>query len=250
MTDRNWNTRVPPMDEIVRSWEKRTSGEIPEFVDPNSSLGADDRLYSEFTVSAAAWHGLVTAVEHTGFFFTALSATKTMYPSAYYTVLRTALLGAAQAVWVLAPSARAERQKRALTVAATNTEERRKFVADLPAATAELRALRDTEVAKVRQKLLDIDAAARRLGHPAGVGAKWRLNATEVVKQAAATGLEATVRDTPLVFWRMTSGHVHGHAYTRWMQIERDKVLHSADGTTWARATADLTRWDRSRRPA
>ncbi|MFI5867464.1 hypothetical protein [Streptomyces sp. NPDC051546] len=240
MTDKNWNTRVLPMDEIVRSWEKRTSGHTPEFISPNSSLGADDRLYSEFTVSSAAWHGLVTAVEHTGFFFTALSATKTMYPSAYYTVLRTALLGASQALWVLAPGSRSERQKRALTIAATNTEERRKFVNDLPAATPELRARRDAEAAKELQKLLDIDAAAQQLGYPAGTGSKWRLNATDVIKKAAAVGLEESVRDTPLMFWRMTSGHVHGHAYTRWMQIELDKVQHAADGTMWARATADL----------
>ncbi|MGW2989041.1 hypothetical protein [Streptomyces goshikiensis] len=95
-------------------------------------------------------------------------------------------------------------------------------------------------MAKVGQNLLDIDAAAQQLGHPAGVGAKWRLNATEVIKQAAVASLGATVRDTPLMFWRMTSGHVPGHAYTRWMQIERDKVLHAADGTMWVRATADL----------
>ncbi|MFF4433848.1 hypothetical protein ACFYZ4_32415 [Streptomyces sp. NPDC001513] len=240
MAEMNWNVRVPRMDEIVQSWEKRTSGSTPERIDPGSSLGADDRLFPEFTVSSAAWHGLVTAVEHTGFTFTALSATRTMYPSAYYTVLRTALLGAAQAVWVLAPASREERQKRALTIAATNTDERRKFVNDLPAATDELRALRDAEAAKQEQVLLDIDAAAQRLGYPAGKGALWRVNATDVIKKAAIVALDPAVRDAPLMLWRMTSGHVHGHAYTRWLQIERENILQGANGTSWVRATADL----------
>lgn len=140
----------------------------------------------------------------------------------------------------LAPSSRAERQKRALTIAATNTEERRKFVNDLTAATDELRAMRDAEAAMQRQVLLGIDAAAQSLGHPAGVGAKWRLNATEVIKEAAACSLDPLVRDAPLMFWRMTSGHVHGHAYTRWLQIERDNIHAAADGSAWVRATADL----------
>ncbi|MFF9011068.1 hypothetical protein ACF087_35505 [Streptomyces goshikiensis] len=240
MTEKSWGERVPYMDGIVRNWEKRTSGTTPERIDPDSSLGADDRLFPEFTVSSAAWHGLITAVEHTGFVFTALAATRSMYPSAYYTVLRTALLGAAQAVWVLEPKTRAERQKRALTIAATNADERRKFVNDLPAATDELRALRDAQAAQQNQVLADIDAAAQRLGYAAGKGALWRLNATDVIKKAAAVDLDPKVRDAPLMFWRMTSGHVHGHAYTRWLQIERDNILKGANGASWVRATADL----------
>jgi uncharacterized protein YecT (DUF1311 family) len=39
-----------------------------------------------------------------------------LYPSAHFTVLRGALVGAAQAVWVLGPDERSTRQERGLTV--------------------------------------------------------------------------------------------------------------------------------------
>jgi hypothetical protein len=51
--------------------------------------------------SHVAYNGILGAVEHLHLFRTTFMATGLLYPAAYYTVLRSALMGAAQAVWVL-----------------------------------------------------------------------------------------------------------------------------------------------------
>ncbi|MFD7859787.1 hypothetical protein ACFV6B_36725 [Streptomyces microflavus] len=237
----DWETRLSNMHGVVEQWMQRTSGEHePEGPEPGSSLAADDRLFPHYPVSSAVWHGLLTAVEHLSFFHTALATSRTMYPAAYFTVLRTALLGSAQAVWVLEPASRAERQKRALTVAATDAREQRKVIAALPARSAAERAEQQTLIGKQQDILAEIDHAAIRLGFPAGKGATWSLNATEVIHEAARIALDPDTRDAPQVLWRISSGHVHGHAYSRLLQLTQDHLYTDPTGQTWGRSSSTL----------
>jgi len=80
-----------------------------------SELAIDDEIFQRMAISQLARLSLVTAGEHLRLALDAIKA-KQLYPSSHFTALRGALVGASQAVWILAPEDRAERRERGLTV--------------------------------------------------------------------------------------------------------------------------------------
>lgn len=72
-------------------------------------------VFTWHPISEAARLSLITSGEHLRLARTALRA-RQVYPSAHFTVLRGALVGASQAVWILAEEDAAERQERGLTL--------------------------------------------------------------------------------------------------------------------------------------
>ncbi|NUH43828.1 hypothetical protein HUF15_45360 [Streptomyces samsunensis] len=241
MADDDWGSRMQRMRPVIESWVSRTSGQSQdEDIHEGSSLAGDDRDFERFPVSNAVWHALITAVEHLDFFYVALSKSKAMYPAAYYTVLRAALLGSAQAVWILAPASRVERRKRTLITAITDTNEQRKVIQSLPVSTDEEKDERDSYIEKLKERLEAATLAGGRLGFDESKVAAWSLNATNVIEEAAKVGLDAEQRGYAMVLWCMSSGHVHGHAYTRLLQLDRSLLTRRQDGTLWGQATATL----------
>lgn len=82
-----------------------------------SDLAIDDQIFPHMAVSQLARMSLVLAGEHLRLALDAIMA-KQLYPSSHFTVLRGALVGASQAVWILGPEDRDLRCERALTVLA------------------------------------------------------------------------------------------------------------------------------------
>jgi hypothetical protein len=80
-----------------------------------SDLAIDDEIYPHMAISQLARMSLVLAGEHLRLALDAIIA-KQLYPSSHFTVLRGALVGASQAVWVLGPEDRGQRRERALSV--------------------------------------------------------------------------------------------------------------------------------------
>ncbi|MDN3477968.1 hypothetical protein [Curtobacterium sp. APC 4022] len=80
-----------------------------------SELALDDEVFPPMPISQLARMSLVAAGEHLRLALDAVKA-KQLYPSSHFTVLRGALVGASQAVWILAPEDRAARRERGLTV--------------------------------------------------------------------------------------------------------------------------------------
>lgn len=80
-----------------------------------SELAIDDEIFQRMAISQLARMSLVLAGEHLRLALDAIKA-KQLYPSSHFTVLRGALVGASQAVWILAPEDRALRRDRGLTV--------------------------------------------------------------------------------------------------------------------------------------
>ncbi|MGW4814320.1 hypothetical protein ACWEPB_22105 [Kitasatospora cineracea] len=238
-----WETRLGRMKQAVEVWMERTSGDEarPPSAEPGSSLAGDDRLFPEHPVSSVAWHGLITAVEHLDFTLSAMAATGTLYPSAYFTTLRAALLGASQAVWVLAPASRRERQERALTAAKANYEEQKKAYGAVPTTTPEQQVLVAQAKARLDTRIGEVTAAAVSLGVDPVKASRLKLNATEVIELAAAQTVPGTMEQAYAMFlWRTASGHVHGHPYTRLLQLRSDHVVEEPDGRLWARHTSNV----------
>lgn len=80
-----------------------------------SDLAIDDKIFPHMAISQLARMSLVLAGEHLRLALDAIKA-KQLYPSSHFTVLRGALVGASQAVWILGPEERSLRRERALTV--------------------------------------------------------------------------------------------------------------------------------------
>lgn len=76
-----------------------------------SDLAIDDRIFPHMAISQLARTSLVTAGEHLRLALDAIKANQ-LYPSSHFTVLRGALVGASQAVWVLEPEDRGQRSER------------------------------------------------------------------------------------------------------------------------------------------
>ena len=71
----------------------------------SSDLAEDNKIFEWMAVSEVARLSLVASGEHLRLALDAVKAGQ-LYPSSHFTVLRGALVGASQAVWVLAPSKR------------------------------------------------------------------------------------------------------------------------------------------------
>ena len=83
--------------------------------DRGSDLAIDDEIFPHMAISQLARMSLVLAGEHLRLALDAIKA-KQLYPSSHFTVLRGALVGASQAVWILGPADRGQRRERALMV--------------------------------------------------------------------------------------------------------------------------------------
>ncbi|MBH0007907.1 hypothetical protein [Salinibacterium sp. SWN1162] len=80
-----------------------------------SELAVDDEIFQHMAISQLARLSLTAAGEHLRLALDAINA-KQLYPSSHFTVLRGALVGASQAVWILGPQNRDVRRERGLTV--------------------------------------------------------------------------------------------------------------------------------------
>lgn len=97
--------------EIVDSWVLRArSAEEPQ---PGADLESDDKIFPARRVSETARLALIASSEHLQLACQIVDGPRG-YATALHTVLRSALLGAATAVWITGPSDPHERQQRAL----------------------------------------------------------------------------------------------------------------------------------------
>lgn len=99
--------------EELDRWRAR--GRSIEEPERGSDLHRDAQIWPWHPPFEVARQSLIAGTQHLNLARTAVEA-RDLYPTAHYTVLRGALVGAAQAVWLLEPDSRVERQQRALRV--------------------------------------------------------------------------------------------------------------------------------------
>lgn len=90
-------------------------GERLEQPQPGSDLAGDDRIFPSMPISQMVRVSLLSSGEHLRLARDAINAQQ-LYPTAHFTVLHGALVGAAQVVWILDPDDRPTRQERGLTL--------------------------------------------------------------------------------------------------------------------------------------
>lgn len=111
--------------EHLDGWYARCAEQAEE-PQPGSELSGDDEVWPWHPISEMTRLSLALSVEHMRLIRVMLDA-RQVFPSAPLTTLRGALVGAAQAVWVLAPDDRETRQARGLCVIAEEYAQLKKF---------------------------------------------------------------------------------------------------------------------------
>lgn len=114
-TDQRYLDAIQSTYVDLERWQAR--GATTERPQPGSELAVDDVVFPRHPISEVARMSLALSSEHLRLARDAMEAGQ-LYPSAHFTVLRSGLVGAAQAVWVLGPAERNDRRERGLTVLA------------------------------------------------------------------------------------------------------------------------------------
>lgn len=208
----------------LEQWRSRSrSAEKPEL---GSESAADDRIWPWLPPSEIARQSLSAATQHLNLARTAIEAMD-IYPISHFTVIRGALVGASQAVWILAPDIRPERQQRALRVidewyrrALQHAAECQSLIDD-PNAQLE----REPEIAHMQARKNE----ARALWHGTeNLSAAEGLNLTNLVVWSAGHVLRNPLEAAfvkPL--WHELSGDAHALG---WSVMTRSTTLAERDG--------------------
>jgi len=188
----------------------------PLVIAPGSDLAADDVDGPWPRVSEVIMGSLIAAHDH----LVALAdhvRSRKLYLYADASLLRTALLSAAQAFWILAPEERAERQRRCRTLAAHDYVEHLKYLKDLSdlqatrtAADATADSTHQQRVATARDAVAATATALEE--RRAEAGGRAQVIATDVIKHVAAHAFpdDPTTAMDVLTQWRHGSGAAHG----------------------------------------
>lgn len=193
-------------DTLSYWFERLRTPYIPEI---DSALEADDLDWPFMPVSQVAWVGLAGAADH-------LDAVrhqvigKRLFSFAQLTLCRSALVGACQAVWVLAPDDPLERVRRARTVAAYVYEHRLTYLRELRGLCSESNEGIEFQISRDEQRRDQLQGKRTADGQPK----KRKLLTGAMIEQAVG---DAFCRDTltrnAILSWQSGSGAAHGQVW-------------------------------------
>lgn len=224
---------IEQTDGDLERWAFRGSKMPPEQPDRGSELAADDRIFPFYPVSEIARYSLLSAGEHLRLARLGIDA-RQLYPSAHSTVLRGALVGAAQGVWILGSEDGSHRQQRGLTVLTEIYKQNATYDRELLNA-----ALGPTERAEVEGHLKHL--ALRATEVEVARTDRNTLNLTDVIAAALDdTFARPPQRKAGRELWRQISGDAHVLA---WPAFRRGPVtaVDRSTGLGVIRSTGQLT---------
>lgn len=168
----------------------------------DSDLYVDDLVFSSMPMSQMARLSLLSASEHLRVVRDTLTA-RNLYPTAVHTVLRSALVGASQAVWMLHPDDGTVRQERGLILVEEVIRQSRVVLVE-PGKTSPS----PSEAAAIKEQVRFLDerlARVRSLRTSA-----TQLNQTTLIGWALEhTFSDPALQDAGRIWWRRMSSDAH-----------------------------------------
>ncbi|WP_331758571.1 hypothetical protein OG225_40820 (plasmid) [Nocardia sp. NBC_01377] len=212
-------------------WRKAASPFVPG---SGSELRGDDLDWPWEPLSETARRGLAVATDHLQAVRVHLepeAGLPNLFPYAQSTLCRTALLGAAQAVWLLAPAAKDDRLRRHHMLIQDLIRWHHQYLRELlkhPEGDEELRANTEAVFALVNTRKQEIEAKRAALGETG------KFANTAMVREAARDVFGARPNGEELVLsavseWRAGSGAAHGFSWQAFGGPGMDQA-GSADG--------------------
>jgi hypothetical protein len=188
---------------------------------PSSLLELDDSLFTWHPISEIARLSLVAAGEHLRLASAVVEDSHQVFPSAHFTVMRGALVGAAQAVWILGASEAEVRQDRGLCIIGEMYAKLGTFYNEQlnePLNKADKQAVRDQ--IQWRKDRSDEVAAARHT--------KVHFEQTAIVGWALDHCFpDRKHRSAGRLLWRQMSADAH---VLGWGMFQRGEIVEAADG--------------------
>ena len=188
-----------------------------------SQLRADDDTWPYMSISQLSKVGLDVAAEHL-YASRLLIDAHELFPFAHRSLLRTALVGAAQTVWLLGDDVPAERTRRHRVLMATMYHRHRQYLAELLTLNDIRGEPHDANTQLVHDHITMRKEELDRLRAQGSEKATW--NDTEVIKQAARAtwdthpDVDALVQEA-LLEWQAGSGASHGLIWSALGQAHR-----------------------------
>lgn len=178
----------------------RLRAQTVEEPDSGSDLALDDKIFPHMAISQLARMSLVLSGEHLRLALDALLA-KQLYPSSHFTVLRGALVGASQGVWILSPDDRGERRERGLIVLAEMYSQMGKYYDSLAGISQDDQERLDDQKDWLSNRKAGV--AAMRTG-------RADLNLTDVIRASAEDAFaSAGHHEAVRRLWREMSADAH-----------------------------------------
>ncbi|PPF32657.1 hypothetical protein [Pseudoclavibacter sp. AY1H1] len=198
-------------------WQYRAGRNPPEEPEIGSELHLDDAVFPWHPISEVCRVSLVLAGEHLRAARDLIEADQ-LYPGAHFTVLRSALMGAAQAVWILAAPDREERRERGLMLIGEMYRQKRAHLGeqDVRMLTVAQRALLASQLEWCQTRVGQVKDARR---------SQQQFTQTHVIKAALDLRFEdPEARLDGRLLWRQMSADAH---VLGWSMFERADVIKS-----------------------
>ncbi|MHA0290193.1 hypothetical protein ACXYX3_27635 (plasmid) [Mycobacterium sp. C3-094] len=199
-------------------------------------LYEDDLDWPWLPVSQLAFVGLQAATDHMLALRCHIEA-RQLFPFADQTLCRSALVGAAEAVWVLAPDERAERLKRARTLAAYTLKHHSQYLTALRVSIGEP-THENTDLVAERVELRKSELETKR----ATDRQHGRLDTTAMINTAAASAFAPRFAKEVNLEWQAKSGAAHGLAWSILGTVDTQQGQADEAGMTDIYAAGSLAR--------
>uniref|UniRef100_A0A5Q5BH26 Uncharacterized protein n=2 Tax=unclassified Mycobacterium TaxID=2642494 RepID=A0A5Q5BH26_MYCSS len=233
MDDHELETRIRSTFGVLDHW--LTSMRHAFIPNVGSALHEDDQDWPPLPVSQLAHVGLAVATDHLDAIRCHLNS-KHLFALTDLTICRSALVGASQAVWILAPADRNERLERARMLAADALRYHGQYMEALKAASPD-----DPTVPLVEAHIAmrSAELKAKRLE----AGALVRHENTRMIREAATAIFSPELAAEASLEWQSGSGAAHGFAWPI-LNSPNTKRVGAADDTGLAefQASASLGR--------
>jgi hypothetical protein len=165
-----------------------------------SDLALDDEIFEHMAISQLTRMSLVLSGEHLRLALDAVRANQ-LYPSSHFTVLRGALVGASQGVWILSPADRGERRERGLTILTELYKELDKYYGTLSGLSSNDQAKLDDQLKWLSGRRAEVTAVRTT---------RADLNLTDVIRKSAEeTFASAGHHEAVRRLWREMSADAH-----------------------------------------
>lgn len=207
--------------------------------EPGSSLAADGM--NGLDIEGAAWYLMCVSVEHLAFVFETMRRTRTMHPSVYMTIVRTAYISGVNALWILSGATRKERRQRALRLRAEDFRVQFTAINDF-ATLEETEDAKNQKVRNIRERQSALQELATKLDIVENVRT-MRLHQTRVIADIlpVITGEEnGLLADGLRYIWRSGSAAAHGQYHFGADRVGPEDVVSLKGGKATVRLTGSL----------
>ncbi len=216
--------RLSGLCAVVERWTDER-GRILE-VQEGSLLAEDDVLTAPYQSSHVIAVFLGSALDHLQALRALLVDAEALHMSAPFTLTRSAIESASQALWLLTPDERQVRVQRRLQMAADNAREQSRAVEIL-----------DPEARGRLQQRLDRFAG---LGEAAGIPRDHVLGRAPSLVTMVRAASDLVAPDLPLEFlWRLGSGYAHGNVWALLVAGVQERLPGSQEAVAHLSVTAD-----------